>query len=117
MFSKPILTTVAASIINVGLLAGAPAKADGIVSFDVGDTHVCIGVWSCLFKPAKEDPRDENGTVDHRGDIIDQDPIIDQDVSERRQTIVAATTQIRDHRPKVIVRDHRVKLTVRDHRN
>jgi hypothetical protein len=107
MFRKPILASFAASVISAGLLAGAPAKADGIVSFDVGSKHVCIGVWSCLFKPAKKKPRDENGTADHRGDIIDQDPIIDQDVSERRQTIVAGTTQIRDHRTKVTVRDHR----------
>jgi hypothetical protein len=102
MFRKPILTAFTVSVIGAGFLTGIPAKADGIVSFDIGDEHYCIGMWSCLFKPKTYGDRDSKKTKDHRTNTTDH-----RDVEERKNTVVVVKPKVRDHRTKITVRDHR----------
>lgn len=101
MYRSAIFTAIAASIITAGMSI-SPANADGLVSFDVGDSHVCIGGWSCLFQPKKHPGRDSNNSADHRGNTTDH-----RDIKERKNTVVLVKPKVRDHRTKIIVRDHR----------
>lgn len=115
MTSTYVKQGIAAAIITAAaaVAAGNAARADGIVSFDVGDSHVCIGVLSCLFKAEDTGGRGKDKTVDHRGKTRDHRKQADK---KRENTVVVIEPNVRDHRTKVVVRDHRSKPEVRDHR-
>lgn len=106
-------TAVVLIAATAAFAAGNAARADGVVSFDVGDSHVCIGVLSCLFKAEKSGERGKDGTADHRDKTRDHRKQADK---KRENTVVVIEPNVRDHRTKVVVRDHRSKPEVRDHR-
>ncbi len=115
MTSISVRNTIATAIITAAAAVSMnnAARADGVASFDVGDTHVCIGVLSCLFKPEDAGKYGKDKTVDHRGNTTDHRK---QTGEDRENTVVVIEPKVRDHRTKVVVRDHRTQSVVRDHR-
>ncbi len=94
------LRITATAIFGVAVLSINASKADGLVDFDIGDTHVCIGLNTCLFQSP-----DSDNVTDHRQQTTDHR---DQpDAEERESTVVVIKPKVRDHRSKVFVRDHR----------
>ncbi len=115
MTSTSIKRTIAAAIITTttAVVTSNVARADGVVSFDVGDSHVCIGVLSCLFEAEDTGGRGKDKTVDHRAKTTDHRKQADK---QRENTVVVIGPKVRDHRTKVVVRDHRSEPKIRDHR-
>lgn len=100
--------------LGVCLVASTPSKADGIVDFNVGNTNICVGMLSCLFKPKTIGDRNADNEKDHRENTTDHR-------AERTNTVVPVKDRVRDHRSTVVVRDHRTSdadqgVRVRDHR-
>lgn len=103
-FRKGLVGVTATSVLGMSLVFALGAKADGIADFNIGNTHVCIGLSSCLFKPQTYGGRDADNVRDHRGKTSDHR-------AERKNTVVPAKVgvRVRDHRRVVVVRDHRTE--------
>ncbi len=79
-----LIVMAAASAFCAVTTSSTASMADGLLDFNLADTHLCAGTDACGFKHQQAADRDPAGSKDHRN-------------------------AVRDHRTQTQTRDHRIE--------